>query len=651
MNEHPFAFSRRTMLGLAGAGTAAAVLGAGNTAAYAADSAPDVQLVDDDTTVTLSNGLVEVTLIKSTGGTSVLKLVGSQYGNEDVNFLAGTHGYGYSTFNYSVGTTSYTASISGATYAIVSQSTDRVEISMTTDDPTKLPFVVELHAAVERGISGVYYFLVFRYPDEMPDGLNIGQLRYAFAAGDSAFTYFVVDDERGVQQRPTIAELAASTTLQDTTYALPDGRVYSKYQNISNLEGDNHVFMISNGAVGLSLIQASKEYFVGGPTKQELTCHDYYDGEILLWHPHTGHYGTPALIPAKGWEKIYGPFLVHAGEASDPEPAKAVAAMWTNAKAAAAREIRQWPYRWVTEDLYAVDDRSSVSGRLHISDGSNPARAWVVLSAPGSDWQLQSENYLYFARADRAGHFRIPAVRPGTYTLSAFVDGVIGEYTQENVTVPTRDLGTVVWHPRSHGRTLWQIGRPDRSAEEFHIYGDNFRKYLTWLEYPYEFPQGVDFTVGVDDPAEKWNFFQPCYQTPGTAAQLAWRGTTADLTLTTWKIRFGGGRKKLRGTATLDIALASSVFGSLNIALNGEPIAGVDPLPGVPGDNGSYRLTGRSMYRLLDPIRFPAESILPGENIITLSPVHPPVAPTSDNWMEPMGGVMYDVIRLQVDRS
>lgn len=39
--------------------------------------------------------------------------------------------------------------------------------------------------------------------------------------------------------------------------------------------------MISNGKLGLSLIQPSKEYFAGGPTKQELACHDYYDGEIL----------------------------------------------------------------------------------------------------------------------------------------------------------------------------------------------------------------------------------------------------------------------------------------------------------------------------------------------------------------------------------
>jgi rhamnogalacturonan endolyase len=59
------------------------------------------------------------------------------------------------------------------------------------------------------------------------------------------------------------------------------------------------------------------------------------------------------------------------------------------------------------------------------------------------------------------------------------------------------------------------------------------------------------------------------------------------------------------------------------------------------------------MYRRLPPIAFGAELIRPGENVLTLSPTRPPLAPltrgnTVDNWMEPMGGVLYDAIRLQV---
>src|SRR5690349_19319399 len=111
MNHSPFSLSRRAVLGAAGAGTAAAVLGLGAT-------------------VTLSNGLVLVTLTKSTGATTVLQLIGSRNGNEAVNLLGGARGNGYTTFNYNSGSTAYTGAMSNATYAIVSQSAERVEIAM-----------------------------------------------------------------------------------------------------------------------------------------------------------------------------------------------------------------------------------------------------------------------------------------------------------------------------------------------------------------------------------------------------------------------------------------------------------------------------------------------------------------------------------------
>jgi rhamnogalacturonan endolyase len=59
------------------------------------------------------------------------------------------------------------------------------------------------------------------------------------------------------------------------------------------------------------------------------------------------------------------------------------------------------------------------------------------------------------------------------------------------------------------------------------------------------------------------------------------------------------------------------------------------------------------MFRRLPPITFPATSLRPGENVLSLSPVRAPKAPltrgnTVDDWMEPMGGVMYDSISLRV---
>jgi rhamnogalacturonan endolyase len=660
------AVTRRSVLGALGAVTAGAALGPAAAAAGAPSGG--CRLEDGGDRVVLGNGLVAVTVVKATGQVPVLVLEGSRLGNQGVNLVSGTNGQGYSTFDYYVGTTRYSKGLSGASYRVVADTPERVEIALAVADPAVLPFAVELRFAVLAGRPGLYGAMAIGYPEGMPDGLTIQQLRYAVAAGDLSFSWFVVDGARGIRQRPTIAEEAAWTTLQDTTYALPDGRIWSKYQNISDLEGDNHAFLVSNGRLGLAMVQGGKEAFDGGPTKQELTAHDYYNGEILLWHPFTSHYGSPDLEPPKGWQKFYGPFYLHVTEAVGADPEAAVGRMWADTQRAAARERAAWPYRWVDHPLYAAADRSTVRGRLAVEGGS-AAGAWVVLSQPGPDreyqgvtldgrdWQYHGLDYVYSGRADHRGSFAVPAVRPGTYTLSAFVDGVLGEYTVDGVEVGagrTVDLGRLAWRPDRHGRTLWQLGTPNRSAAEFAVYGgaDGFRRHLTWLEYPYQYPGDVDLTIGVDDPATAWNYFQPCYRTPGTPFQLQWRGTTPDRTLTTWTVRFDAPGYR-RGTATLDIALAGAVFATLRVALNGTDLASFDPLPGVVGDNSSYRLACRGMYRRLPPITFPATLLARGPNALTFSPVRPPKAPltrgnTVDDWMEPIAGLMYDTIRLQV---
>ncbi|MFJ8547089.1 polysaccharide lyase family protein [Streptomyces sp. NPDC093586] len=621
---------------------------------------PDVKLADNGSSVTLSNGIIQFTVVKATAKITDLRLLVSAHGNAGANLLPGSRGGGSTTFNYSGAPRA--VALSNAVYSVVSQTADRVEISMVSDDPSRLGFYLDIRMTLERGRSGLYTYWIVKYPENMPDGLTFAQLRYSYAADDPSFRWFVVDDDRGVQQRPTAENLANSVILQDSTNVLPDGSVYSKYQNKSNLEGDNHVFMISNGKVGLSLVQASKEAF-GGPTRQELTCHDYYSGMILLWHPITSHF-TVDVKPSKGWEKIYGPSYLHVGEAAVGEEKDNVATLWEDAKQVAGRERTAWPYRWIDDPAYAAAERSTVSGKLVVSSLGAVDDGWAMLYQPepdrqlqgitldGTDWQNTGLGYVYAAKIGPDGRFTLPAVRPGTYTLAAFTKGVMGEYRRTGIGVPAAtavDIGNHVWVPTSHGTTLWQIGTPDRSSQEFYIHGgeNGYRKTLTWLEYPYEFPNGVDFKVGVDDPATKWNYFHPAVRTPGTSAQLQWRGTTPDGTLETWKIRFDAHRYQ-RGTGYLDISLAGSVFGTLAVALNGTEIASIDPLPGVVGDSGSYRLAVRAVHRQIPTITFPAALIQAGENVLTLSPARPAQAPTPDNWMQPMAGVMYDTIRLQV---
>ena len=169
---------------------------------------------------------------------------------------------------------------------------------------------------------------------------------------------------------------------------------------------------------------------------------------------------------------------------------------------------------------------ASAAGRLVLRDPQAPAAtaagAWVGLAQPPYqadfgkgpitiDWQTDGKHYQYWARADASGRFTIPNARPGAYTLYAFTDGVLGEFSRADVRVEagkTTDLGDLTWTPVRHGRQLWEIGVPDRTAAEFR-HGDHYWQWGLYNLYPQEFPNGVDFVIGKSDWKRDWNYAQP----------------------------------------------------------------------------------------------------------------------------------------------
>jgi rhamnogalacturonan endolyase len=80
---------------------------------------------------------------------------------------------------------------------------------------------------------------------------------------------------------------------------------------------------------------------------------------------------------------------------------------------------------------------------------------------------------------------------PGTYTLYAIADGVLGEFAQANVTVESGkplDVGNLTWQPVRYGKQLWDIGIPSRDASEF-FKGDDYFHWGWYLQYPKLFPE------------------------------------------------------------------------------------------------------------------------------------------------------------------
>jgi rhamnogalacturonan endolyase len=264
----------------------------------------------------------------------------------------------------------------------------------------------------------------------------------------------------------------------------------------------------------------------------------------------SGHYagGAGCNIPAgENWNKVIGPIFVYCNALADPEvPGQGdldtlaatagnptvppawhdnATALWRDALDRAKEEKARWPYDWVNGvDYPHKEGRGTVTGQLVLNDpqaGStklphltigvahpeftSDAGGFVLRSGNGNriTWEHDGNYYQFWNDGADDGKFTISNVRPGTYTLHAFADGVLGEYTNFNVTVAARqtlDLGKLEWKPVRYGKQLWEIGYPDRTGGKF--YKGDGSNYWLWgwcVRYGDLFPDDITYTIGNSD--------------------------------------------------------------------------------------------------------------------------------------------------------
>ena len=394
--------------------------------------------------------------------------------------------------------------------------------------------------------------------------------------------------------------------LQDSTYLLADGTVYTKYDASTYAYLEDRLHGVYGSGFGAWMISPSHEYVNGGPMKQELTVHiDATSGDaVLLNMLSASHFGTPSVTIPDG--KIYGPWLVYFNDGSIEDALKQ-----------AAREDARWPYRWLSHPQYPLE-RSTVTGTLHLADGRPAAGATIILALPGGDVYSQGTDYIFFDRADLFGRFHIPHVRPGTYSLYAYATGgllgdVTDQYEQDGITVdrPWVDLGRLTWSPPHYRHLLWQIGTANRRATEFKL-GNVPRQYGLWNQVP----ANLTYTVGRSTPANDWYYAQ---------TQVG-----------TWTVNFEL-QETYSGTAHLTIALAGmSRTADVTVAING---ATAGTYPAFTNDAAIYRSANQSGYYHLIPITFSASLLQTGANAITFQATN----------VSSGGGAMYDCLKLEVD--
>jgi len=626
------------------------ILGLLGGRAPAAEPTAPVVLSQDADTATLANGIVSATIKKANGNLVSLQFRGQEllsHGGGYWNIFGGIHGQAYTDQKAMPGTCRISqdpAKNGGAMGELTL-------LFAYKGQPKTVPLDIEIRYTLRRGDAGVYGWTSAEHAAEYPP-LDIGVSTMCLKLNPEIFDFLSVDSRRQ-RQMASAADWVQGTQLnlweaRRLNTGVRQGEVEHKYDyNVLFSQTPAWGWSSTQRKLGLFIVNPSIEYLNGPPVMVDYVGHIDVKAQLpadptLLFIWHSPHYGGRGIQvhAQEHWKKIVGPFLLYCnGGAVGQSPQ----ALWQDALARATQEQQAWPYAWVEAPGYeSAAQRGSASGRLVLQDPQAPAasaaNAWVGLAAepyPAQfgtggpqtiDWQTDGKHYQYWAHADVAGRFTIPHARPGTYMLYAFTDGVLGDFSRAAVRVEagkTTDLGEMTWTPVRYGRQVWEIGIPNRSAEEFR-HGDHYWQWGLYNLYPAEFPNDVDFIVGQSDWRRDWNYVQP----PRPNGKGGWSNTT-------WRIRFAMD-KVSQGTATLRLAICGARGGPVDVTLNGQAIGSTGALP----ESGVMHRDGiRSDSLTVCDLKFAAALLKAGPNVMELTK-------HVRTWTD---GVLYDYLRLELD--
>jgi rhamnogalacturonan endolyase len=653
---------------------------------------------------TLDNGIVKATIDKYSGNMPSLIFHG-------INTMAGGGQWEQTPRNSPRG-------LNSITIDPAKNGGERAEVSVKGFGTGSMD--IEVRYALGRGHSGIYAYAIFSHPANYP-AAGEGESRYITRLSHD-FNWISVDADRNMLEC-TPADWGAGVVVHAKEQRILSTGYYKnsvehKYSyNAVQYKIPAYGWSSTKDHIGVWFINPTTEYLSGGASKLELVCHfDSNDNPdpIILDYWCAGHYagGAGCNIPAgENWNKVIGPIYVYCNSLADPEtPSDAdmvtlsatagnptvppawhdnAIALWQDALDQAKTEKSQWPYDWVNGvDYPHKGQRGSVTGQFVLNDPQaattklphltvglahpdfiSDAGGFVLRSGNGNlvTWAHDGNYYQFWTDGTDDGKFTLTNVRPGTYTLHAFADGVLGEYAQTNITVEagkTLDLGQLNWQPVRFGKQVWEIGYPDRTGGKF--YKGDGANYWLWgwpLRYGDLFPNDITYTIGASDYHKDWFFEQvphatsDAWKNPAAPDPLnqrfGWMKTESlsqypqsDQTgpwrvyghgrATTWTIKFNMDKTE-HGLAILRLSLAGADgSGGLAVGVNGQNVGTIHP---TATNALRYNTdTGVWQQRVLG---FDAALLKQGENSMTL------IVPAGDLDT----GVVYDYLRLELNED
>ena len=595
------------------------------------------------TQVLLNNGVTGTGALlavidKATSNIVSLKLNGVETLNQLGNSRKGSY--------YDLTTSAGFETIGNCTFTVTKETPDVVDVSFKrVYDPGTgqvTPVDADIHYVINKQDTGLYTYSVLEHRPAYPK-FDLGSWRQVLWIAQDGTNYLcekIYTDSLRSWQMPSVADFnAASATpvaeIVKLNTGVRAGKYDGKYEySLPFWETPLYGHASDVNHIGSWIVLGSEEFFNEGPTFHDLNA----AAGILHVCMNGVHYNAKGLEvqPGEQWRKMYGPYLIYTSTGATADD------NWAAAQRRTQEEKAKWPYAWLTDNAEypLAAGRGSLTGRFVIQDRLKPSitgkNAWIgvtQLSNPDQQWQFEEKNYQYWVKTDAQGNFNLANVRPGTYSLFAYTDGEVGEYSQQNVTVTAgtaTSLGTVTWNiGRDNGQLLFEIGVPDRKAGEYKFGDFAYAEGFVQDKFNTTFANPIEYNVKDRNWATALPYAQSPYPTSATT-QVPWK----------WRLNFNlPATLPTSGNVTLTLAFASSDRSNEFVYVNDETRTFTTFYPDNGGGNAFIRQSNYAKYGL-KRISIPISRLRPGANTITLMMA-------SSQAMA--NHVMYDYISLEGD--